>query len=248
MLLDEVTERNLEIFKRLDGGKGQGTLWQVLDRTMTPMGGRLLETMLRQPWLDLAPITETQEAVALFFEDPDRRAAMREILDGVYDLERLTTRIFLNRGRAQGLHGPAPVPGPFCPPCAKAWPDSPRRPRPWPKSSPAGTTSRHPRPCSPGPWWTARRPWSPRAECSGRATIRTWTNSWNSPSTARAGCAICCARNRKTATCPSSSSATIGCSAIISSCPGQRAIPGPFRAPPDPGQLRTLRHPDPQGA
>lgn len=97
MLLDEVTERNLEIFKRLDGGKGQGTLWQVLDRTMTPMGGRLLESMLRQPWLDLAPITETQEAVALFFEDPDRRAAMREILDGVYDLERLTTRIFLNR-------------------------------------------------------------------------------------------------------------------------------------------------------
>jgi len=97
MLLDEVTERNLEIFKRLDGGKGQGTLWNVLDRTMTPMGGRLLESMLHQPWLDLAPITETQEAVALFFEDPDRRAALREILDGVYDLERLTTRIFLNR-------------------------------------------------------------------------------------------------------------------------------------------------------
>jgi DNA mismatch repair protein MutS len=97
MLLDEVTERNLEIFKRLDGGKGQGTLWNVLDRTMTPMGGRLLESMLHQPWLDLAPITETQEAVALFFEDQDRRAALREILDGVYDLERLTTRIFLNR-------------------------------------------------------------------------------------------------------------------------------------------------------
>jgi len=97
MLLDEVTERNLEIFKRLDGGKGQGTLWNVLDRTMTPMGGRLLESMLHQPWLDLAPITETQEAVALFFEDPDRRAALREILDGVYDLERLATRIFLNR-------------------------------------------------------------------------------------------------------------------------------------------------------
>ena len=34
MLLDEVTERNLELFRRLDGGKGAGTLWQVLDRTM----------------------------------------------------------------------------------------------------------------------------------------------------------------------------------------------------------------------
>jgi DNA mismatch repair protein MutS len=97
MLLDEVTERNLEIFRRLDGGKGQGTLWQVLDRTMTPMGGRLLESMLRQPWLDTAPILETQEAVARFVESDESRRSLREILDSVYDLERLATRIFLNR-------------------------------------------------------------------------------------------------------------------------------------------------------
>ena len=97
MLLDEVTERNLEIFRRLDGGKGQGTLWHVLDRTMTPMGGRLLESMLHQPWLDLAPITETQEAVAFYVEAGEQRAAVRDVLDSVYDLERLATRIFLNR-------------------------------------------------------------------------------------------------------------------------------------------------------
>jgi DNA mismatch repair protein MutS len=97
MLLDEVTERNLEIFRRLDGRKGQGTLWHVLDRTATPMGGRLLESMLRQPWLDLAPIMETQAAVAFLHEDETLRAALREALSSVYDLERLTTRIFLNR-------------------------------------------------------------------------------------------------------------------------------------------------------
>ena len=56
LLLDEVTEKNLEIFRRLDGKAGKGTLWRVLDRTMTPMGGRLLEARLRQPWRDLAPI------------------------------------------------------------------------------------------------------------------------------------------------------------------------------------------------
>jgi len=97
MLIDEVTERNLEIFRRLDGRKGQGTLWHVLDRTATPMGGRLLESMLRQPWLDPAPILETQEAVALFFEDEPLRTGLREALSSIYDLERLTTRIFLNR-------------------------------------------------------------------------------------------------------------------------------------------------------
>lgn len=97
MLLDEVTERNLEIFRRLDGRKGKGTLWQVLDRTVTAMGGRLLESLLRQPWLDLAPILETQEAVAWLVEDTARREALAEALAGVHDLERLTTRIFLNR-------------------------------------------------------------------------------------------------------------------------------------------------------
>ncbi len=97
MLIDEVTEKNLEIFRRLDGGKGAGTLWHVLDRTMTPMGGRLLESMLRQPWCDVGPILATQEAVARLVAEADRRTALAEALAGVYDLERLTTRIFLNR-------------------------------------------------------------------------------------------------------------------------------------------------------
>lgn len=97
MLLDEVTERNLEIFRRLDGRKGRGTLWHVLDRTVTPMGGRLLESMLRQPWLDLAPIAETQDAVAWLVDDVERREALAAALSDVHDLERLTTRIFLNR-------------------------------------------------------------------------------------------------------------------------------------------------------
>jgi DNA mismatch repair protein MutS len=97
MLIDEVTERNLEIFRRLDGRKGPGTLIHILDRTATPMGGRLLETMLRQPWLEPGPILETQEAVALFAANETLRAAVRAALDSVYDLERLTSRIFLNR-------------------------------------------------------------------------------------------------------------------------------------------------------
>ena len=97
LLLDEVTERNLEIFRRLDGGRGRGTLWAVMDRTKTPMGARLLAERLRGPFKDLSPIERTQDAVAFFHERDDAREALRGLLDRVYDVERLATRIFLNR-------------------------------------------------------------------------------------------------------------------------------------------------------
>jgi len=97
LILDEVTERNLEIFRRLDGKAGPGTLWHVLDKTATPMGGRLLESRLRQPWRELAPIQRTQEVVAFLFERDSLRQELRRILLDVQDLERLSTRITLSR-------------------------------------------------------------------------------------------------------------------------------------------------------
>lgn len=97
LLLDEVTERNLEIFRRLDGKAGKGTLWHVLDRTMTPMGGRLLEARLRQPWREISPIEKNAQCVAYLFERDGLRSDIRHALDSVYDLERLSTRISLGR-------------------------------------------------------------------------------------------------------------------------------------------------------
>ena len=97
LILDEVTERNLELFRRFDGKKGQGTLWYVLDQTLTPMGGRLLEERIRYPWREVPAIQKTADAVAYFFNDDTKRSAVRGALDNVYDLERLTTRIFLGR-------------------------------------------------------------------------------------------------------------------------------------------------------
>lgn len=97
LLLDEVTERNLEIFRRLDGKAGKGTLWKVLDKTMTPMGGRMLEARLKQPWRDIQPIEKSLESVTFLFEHDPLRGELRVALDSVYDLERLSTRIFLGR-------------------------------------------------------------------------------------------------------------------------------------------------------
>ncbi len=96
LLIDDVTERNLELFHRLDGRSGKGTLRHVLDNTQTSMGGRLLEEYLRKPWRELTPIVETQDAVEWFVQHPDTRKAVRTALASVYDLERLSTRIALN--------------------------------------------------------------------------------------------------------------------------------------------------------
>lgn len=97
MLIDEVTERNLEIFSRLDGRKGKGTLRHILDETVTPMGSRLLEECLHHPWREPAPIQNIQKAVTFFFNNDTYRKRLRDALKKVFDLERLSTRISLNR-------------------------------------------------------------------------------------------------------------------------------------------------------
>lgn len=99
LLIDELTERNLEIFTRLNGRKGKGTLRHVLDATITPMGGRMLEEMLRHPWRDLKIIRQIQQCVAWLHADDSRRAALRKSLDAVFDLERLIMRVCLGRSQ-----------------------------------------------------------------------------------------------------------------------------------------------------
>lgn len=97
LLIDELTERNLEIFRKFDGRKGKGTLLYVLDQTITPMGGRLLEDMLRHPWRDLRQIRKIQEKVQWFFTHDNLRSSFRNLLKGLSDLERLIVRISLGR-------------------------------------------------------------------------------------------------------------------------------------------------------
>ncbi|MGE4552313.1 MAG: DNA mismatch repair protein MutS, partial [Desulfovibrionaceae bacterium] len=97
LILDEVTERNLELFRRLDGRTGSGTLWAVLDRTMTPMGARLLAERLKRPWREAGPILASQACVARLVEGDALRGELRAALKTVYDLERLSTRVCLGR-------------------------------------------------------------------------------------------------------------------------------------------------------
>ncbi len=101
--LDHVTIRNLEIFRTLSGEKGPGTLIHALDQTITPMGGRYLEKRLQQPWKDMKTISENQDMGSFFLGRDDLRNAVRLELKRAYDLERLSTRITLNRCNPKDL-------------------------------------------------------------------------------------------------------------------------------------------------
>ena len=103
MPLDEMTRRNLELVESLRGGDTGGTLLSVLDRTLTPMGSRLLHQWLLTPLTKVSSVNERLDAVALFARDPISREALRDALDGVRDVERLASKAAAGRGTPRDL-------------------------------------------------------------------------------------------------------------------------------------------------
>ncbi len=96
MPLDEMTRRNLELVDSLRGGDIGGTLIGVLDRTLTPMGARLLRQWLLAPLTDVAEIDRRLDGVESCTHDI-KRAALRAELDGVRDIERLAGKAAAGR-------------------------------------------------------------------------------------------------------------------------------------------------------
>jgi len=103
MPLDEMTRRNLELVESLRGGEAGGTLLSILDRTLTPMGSRLLRQWILTPLTDRTAIEARLDAVELFAGDPVGREAVRDALDGVRDIERLGSKAAAGRGTPRDL-------------------------------------------------------------------------------------------------------------------------------------------------
>jgi len=104
--LDEMTRRNLELVEPLraaPAGAAGTTLLAVLDRTMTPMGARLLRGWLLAPLVDPGAITARLDAVEVLASDVRGRDRLREALDGVRDVERLAGRAALGRATPREL-------------------------------------------------------------------------------------------------------------------------------------------------
>ncbi|MDL1971278.1 MAG: DNA mismatch repair protein MutS [Candidatus Desulfofervidaceae bacterium] len=102
MVLDSITLSHLEVFRRWHGGK-EGTLWSILDKTLTPMGGRLLREMLLRPLKDIKAIKKRLNYVETFVRAGLVRQAIREKLKQIGDLERLNSRVVLGKAHARDL-------------------------------------------------------------------------------------------------------------------------------------------------
>ncbi len=103
MTLDAATRRNLELTETIRDGQKRGSLLAVVDRTVTPMGGRLLRTWIGQPLLDRAKLEKRLDAVEALYESGTTRAEVRDRLRGVSDLERLTNRLLAGRAGPRDL-------------------------------------------------------------------------------------------------------------------------------------------------
>lgn len=103
MLLDATTLRNLEITRNMHNGEAEGSLLWLIDETMTPMGGRLLRSWLLNPLLDIKAIRERQETVRALMGDSERCSKLKDLLKGIYDIERLASRIDSGSANARDL-------------------------------------------------------------------------------------------------------------------------------------------------
>lgn len=93
--LDKFTIRSLELVQPMqEGGR---SLLSVIDRTVTPMGGRMLRRWVVFPLKDVKPINERLDVVEYFFRDPAIRAVAHENMQRMGDLERIISRIAVGR-------------------------------------------------------------------------------------------------------------------------------------------------------
>jgi DNA mismatch repair protein MutS len=103
LVLDPTAQRNLEITRRMADGQTKGSLLWALDRTLTPMGARLLRTWLLQPLLDTEAILNRQSAIEILLVETTLRNRLRLILGEIADLERIIGRIALRTAQPRDL-------------------------------------------------------------------------------------------------------------------------------------------------
>ncbi|HHU07712.1 MAG TPA: DNA mismatch repair protein MutS [Clostridiaceae bacterium] len=103
MLLDQAARRNLELTETIRDHSHKGSLLEIMDRTKTSMGSRLLRSWLEQPLLNLSEIEARYDSVGNFIDEFMIRENCREMLTGLYDLERLSGRIGLGTINARDL-------------------------------------------------------------------------------------------------------------------------------------------------
>ncbi len=105
--LDEATIRNLELIESLREKNQEGSLLQVLDKTVTSTGARLLKQVLVSPLKTITEIEKRQQVIGFFLKEQNLLLDLREQLRMMGDLERMIGRLSLASGNARDLRGVA---------------------------------------------------------------------------------------------------------------------------------------------
>ncbi len=103
MGIDSASRRNLEIAESMRTKQRKGSLLWAIDRTRTSAGARLLRRHLEKPLVNESAIRSRLEAVSELHSDGVLREELREILKGITDIERLTTRLVYGTANARDL-------------------------------------------------------------------------------------------------------------------------------------------------
>ncbi|MBN2539038.1 MAG: DNA mismatch repair protein MutS [Deltaproteobacteria bacterium] len=103
LVMDDTAKRNLELFATIQGGRKRGSLFHVLDETTTAMGGRKLRWWLNYPLVDPDRIRTRLAAVSEIKDDHLLRENLRASLGGIYDLERLGSRVSMGVANGKDL-------------------------------------------------------------------------------------------------------------------------------------------------
>lgn len=104
MQIDEVTRRNLELFRSMRTNDREASLMSVIDETKTPMGARLLTNYLQYPLMDKVLISMRLDAVESFKNNIAYTRDLRDILCEIGDLSRIITRLSTQRANARDLN------------------------------------------------------------------------------------------------------------------------------------------------
>lgn len=103
MRLDFNTQRNLELTQTMLSKEKRGSLLWVIDKTKTAMGKRLIRSWLEHPLMNISSINNRQSAVEELVNDTMLRLEITDSVSGIFDIERLMTRIVYGSANARDL-------------------------------------------------------------------------------------------------------------------------------------------------
>ncbi len=102
MLLDQSTRRNLEITYSANNTK-DGSLYAVLDRTLTPLGARMLKNWMNNPLINIDLINQRLNIVEIFYNSYPQLLLLRSVLNQISDLERLMSKLSAQRANPRDI-------------------------------------------------------------------------------------------------------------------------------------------------